>query len=69
MEIKKGRSIYNDTMNKIHKTDKGIECCGGLMKCVCHIDGAKFYINQYECECGNHISVETKRTKEYARWW
>lgn len=58
-----------DTMNKIHKEGNNIVCCGGLLEMTCHIDGTDFYSTQYQCECGNVINVNTKRSKsDMMRW-
>lgn len=62
-EIKMGRSTYTDTMDKIHEEKGNIECCGKLIKMVCHADGRDFYRYTYNCECGNIINVDTKRDK------
>ena len=60
-EIKEERTTIVDTMDKIHKDEKGnITCCGGLLQMTMHIDGTDFYESQYKCECGNCISIHTK---------
>lgn len=69
MEIKTGRTIVTDTMNKIHKTDKGIECCGKKAKMTAHIDGRDFYSYSYKCECGNEICIKRKRSKSDMMYW
>lgn len=63
-EIKEGKSVISDSMDKLHRTKDGITCCGGLMKMIMHIDGKDFYEFQYQCECGNLISVCTEREEE-----
>lgn len=68
-EIKNGRSTIVDVMDRIHKTNKGIECCGGVMRMIAHIDGTDFCSYEYECECGNHITVTTERTEEDREYW
>lgn len=60
-EIKKGDCTYTDTLDKIHETDKGLECCGGNMQLIMHLDCEDCCESRYQCECGNIISVRLKR--------
>lgn len=69
MQIKKGRTTYTDTMDKIHEGKDGITCCGGLMRIAAHIDGTDFYSYQYHCECGNNIEVKVMRSKKDKEFW
>lgn len=67
-KLKMGRSTYADTMDKIHFVNpENIECCGKNISMTSHIDGIDFYEYNYQCECGNQISVHTKRNEE-ERW-
>lgn len=63
MKITIDRTTYEDTQDKIHNTEKGIECCGGTIRMVSHIDGRDFYGYTYNCDCGNVITSKTKRAK------
>lgn len=38
-------------------------------KMVCHMDGTDFYSNVFQCECGNQITMTTKRSGEDAAFW
>lgn len=60
MEIKKGNTIINDTMDRIRLMGDKIECCGPMTMTM-HLDGDKFFTSQYRCECGNVIEVTTRR--------
>lgn len=61
MQIQIDRTTYEDTQDKIHKTERGIECCGKNISMVAHVDGVDFYGYEYNCECGNVIKAVTER--------
>ena len=65
MEITKGRDIYTG----VKENDKGeIVCeeCGGIeFYFIYHADGRDFYMNGYECKCGNLIKIKTNRTGRF----
>jgi hypothetical protein len=69
MEITKGRSTYVG----VKEVDGKIVCenCSkaGPMKTTMHMDGAKFYTNVLQCECGNTVSITTKRSGMDAAHW
>ena len=61
--IEKEDMTVSDTNNNPIETKDGITCgCGNpSLKMTCHIDGVDFYGYQYNCQCGNSISVNCKR--------
>ena len=65
MEIKKEDMTVSDTNNNLIETKDGITCgCGNpSLTMTCHIDGVDFYGYQYNCKCGNSITVNYKRKK------
>ena len=42
---------------------------GPKAKMVMHMDGTDFYTNVFECECGNRIQQDSKRSMEDAAYW
>ena len=66
MEIKKENMTIVDSHNNLIETEKGITCgCGNpRLKMVCHIDGRDFFGYQYNCSCGNSITVNHKRSED-----
>ena len=65
MIIEKGDMTVSDTNNNLIETKDGITCgCGNpSLTMTCHIDGVDFYGYQYNCKCGNSITVNYKRKK------
>ena len=63
LTIEKEDMKVSDTNNNLIETKDGITCgCGNpKLKMTCHIDGFDFYSYQYNCQCGNIISVNCKR--------
>ena len=59
----------SDTKDNLIETKDGITCgCGNpSLTMTCHIDGVDFYSYQYQCQCGNSITVNYKR-KESVRF-
>ena len=66
MTIEKCDMTVSDTNNNLIETKDGITCgCGNpSLKMTCHIDGVDFYSYQYNCQCGNSITVNYKRKNE-----
>lgn len=60
-ELKFNDTIISDTMDKIHETEKGFDCCGKEATLLCHADGFDFYSYIYQCECDNKITITYKR--------
>ena len=65
MVIEKENMTVKDTLDKLVETEKGITCgCENPeLRMTCHIDGSDFYSCDYQCSCGNAISVTHKRNK------
>lgn len=66
--IRKGKSTYEG----FKEVDGKLVCekCGGTTgRLISHIDGTDFYGSSYECECGNVLSVTSKRSKEDMMYW
>ena len=63
MIIKKEDMKVSDTNDNLIETEDGITCgCGNpKLTMSCHIDVVDFYSYQYNCQCGNSISVSYKR--------
>ena len=63
MTIEKGNMTVSDTKDNLIEAKYGITCgCGNpSLTTDCHIDGVDFYSYQYQCQCGNCISVSYKR--------
>ena len=63
MRIEKGDMTVSDTKDNLVETKDGITCgCGNpRLRITCHIDGVDFYGYQYQCECGNSITMKCKR--------
>ena len=69
MTIKKGDMTVSDTKDNLVETKDGITCgCGNpSLRITCHIDGVDFYGYQYQCKCGNSITMKFKR--EEGEYW
>lgn len=69
MTIIKGNSIYNGVV----EWDEKIVCekCFRADRCkiIMHLDGTKEYTTAYACECGNQISITTKRDGDDLMMW
>lgn len=65
MTIEKGDMTVSDTKDNLIETKDGITCgCENpSLKMTSHIDGIDFYSYQYNCQCGNSITVDYKRKK------
>ena len=67
MTIEKGDMTVSDTNNNLIEAKDGITC--GCEKpsltMACHIDGVDFYSYQYNCQCGNSITVRYKRMEDF----
>ena len=65
MTIEKGDMTVSDTNNNMIETKDEITCgCGNpSLTMTCHIDGVDFYSYQYQCKCGNSITVKRIRMK------
>ena len=63
LTIEKEDMKVSDTNNNLIETKDGITCgCGNpRLTMSCHIDLIDFYAYQYNCQCGNCISVSYKR--------
>ena len=66
MEIKKGNMKVSDTNNNLIEAKNGITCgCENPgLTMTCHIDLIDFYAYQYNCQCGNSITVHCKRKEK-----
>ena len=66
MTIEKGDMTVSDTNNNLIETKDGITCgCGNpSYTMTSHIDGIVYYAYQYQCQCGNSITVNYKRKSE-----
>ena len=66
MTIEKGDMTVSDTKDNLIETKDGITCgCENpSLTMACHIDGVDFYSYQYNCQCGNSITVNYKRKRE-----
>ena len=66
MIIEKGDMTVSDTNDNLIETKDGITC--GCEKpsltMSCHIDVVDFYSYQYNCQCGNSISIRYKRKEK-----
>ena len=67
MIIKKGDMTVSDTNDNLIEAKDGITCgCGNpSLTMTCHIDGVDFYSYQYNCQCGNSITVNYKRMEDF----
>lgn len=65
MEIKRNNSVVVDEMDRLIEDKQGVRCgCKDpCLRITCHMDGTDFYQSVYKCECGNVITVTTKREK------
>ena len=66
LTIEKGDMTVSDTKDNLIETKDGITCgCENpSLTMTCHIDGVDFYSYQYNCQCGNSITVNYKRKNE-----
>ena len=67
MTIEKEDMTVSDTKDNLIETKDGITCgCGNpSLTMTCHIDGVDFYSYQYNCQCGNSITVNYKRMEDF----
>ena len=67
MTIEKEDMKVSDTNDNLIETKDGITCgCGNpKLKMSCHIDVVDFYSYQYQCQCGNCITVNYKRMEDF----
>lgn len=68
MRIEKNGSTFHGVIEKDGKICCE-KCYSSKAKSTMHLDGKEFFENHYQCECGNCISVRTKRTGEDAMYW
>ena len=67
MIIEKENMKVSDTKDNLIETKDGITCgcCNPSLTMTCHIDGVDFYSYQYNCQCGNSITVNYKRMEDF----
>ena len=67
MTIEKCDMTVSDTKDNLIETKDGITCgCGNpSLTMTCHIDGVDFYSYQYNCQCGNSITMNCKRMEDF----
>ena len=68
MSIEKDNSTFHGVVEKDGKIVCE-KCYGSKATSIMHLDGKDFFENHYQCECGNTISIRTKRTGEDAMYW
>lgn len=71
MKIESYGAVIEDSNDNLVETEEGVTCgCENpSLRMTCHMDGREFYTYNYQCTCGNSISVTRQRAEDDMMRW